>query len=879
MEQAAVQNTGTGRLQFRSYTASEAYPVPDVQVTVTFSDGTQTQLSTGSTALSEAISVACPPKALSLEPESTILPYATCNIHAEKEGYLPVDVKGVQIFDTITSVQPLDMIPAVDQNGLRLVSEPLEDTNIPVHKLFGGGPSSGQGPITACRARILSTPVIPNKITVHLGKPAASAQNVTVSFRDYIKNVASSEVYPTWPEQALRANIHAQISLALNRVFTEWYKSKGYNFQITNSTSYDQYYVHGRDIFEPMDRITDDIFNTYVRRPGTIDPYYTEYCDGKTVTCKGMKQWGTVTLAESGKSALEILKYYYGNNLEIVRTNNIADIPESYPGTPLRIGSTGEAVRTIQRQLNRIAKDYPSFGTLEVDGVYGQSTADVVKKFQKQFGLTQDGVVGHSTWYQISYIYVAVKKLAQLTSEGEQPTGGLVSGTFPGTLRLGSSGDTVEQVQFWLNTVADYVPSIPKVNVDGIFGPATQTAVRAFQTHYSLTVDGIVGRVTWDTLYNEYQSIQADIAPPGVTQPGQYPGTPLRVGARGNEVKQMQFYLRIIARSNRNIPSINADGIFGSATEAAVRAFQNGYGLNVDGVVGPLTWNKIYEVYTDLINGLLTADQRPGVYPGTPLRLGSTGRAVKEIQYYLYLLSAYFPEIPQIAYDGIFGAATEKAVRAYQQLFGLTVDGIVGRATWDSIYQRFTTLRNVDGPMLNLRVLAYPGYDLKEGSQGEIVKFVQFMLAFIGVFYDGILPIDSLTDVYGPETAASVRSFQREFNLPQTGVMDETTWNTMVIIYLSLAADPTGVDRPVGEYPGYVLAFGSAGSAVLELQQFMNEIASRFCAGWFVPESGIVDETTYNAIKEFQKGFGLPVTGLVDRLTWDTIYDYYLMEE
>ena len=179
----------------------------------------------------------------------------------------------------------------------------------------------------------------------------------------------------------------------------------------------------------------------------------------------------------------------------------------------------------------------------------------------------------------------------------------------------------------------------------------------------------------------------------------------------------------------------------------------------MDGVVGPLTWNKIYEVYTDLINGLLTSDQRPGVYPGTPLRVGSTGRAVKEVQYYLYLLSAYFPEIPVIAYDGVFGAATEKAVRAYQQLFGLTVDGIVGRATWDSIYQRFTTLRNVDGPMLNLRVLAYPGYDLQEGSQGEIVKFVQFMLAYIGVFYDPILPIDGLTGVYGPETAASAVSY------------------------------------------------------------------------------------------------------------------------
>lgn len=208
----------------------------------------------------------------------------------------------------------------------------------------------------------------------------------------------------TWPEQALRANIHAQISLALNRVYTEWYPSKGYNFNITNSTSYDQYYVHGREIFDVMRRITDDIFNTYVRRPGTIDPYYTEYCDGKTVTCNGMKQWGTVTLAQNGKNALQILQYYYGNNIEIVRTNRIQSIPESYPGTPLRIGSTGTAVRTIQRQLNRIARDYPSFGTVTVDGVYGQNTADVVKKFQKQFGLTVDGVVGRNTWYKISYV-------------------------------------------------------------------------------------------------------------------------------------------------------------------------------------------------------------------------------------------------------------------------------------------------------------------------------------------------------------------------------------------------------------------------------------------------------------------------------------------
>ena len=211
-------------------------------------------------------------------------------------------------------------------------------------------------------------------------------------------------VGPTWPEQALRANIHAQISLALNRIFTEWYPSRGYNFDITNSTSFDQYYVHKRNVFEVMERITDDIFNTYVRRVGTIDPYYTEYCDGKTVTCKGMKQWGTVDRANAGMNALQILRYYYGNNIEIVRTNNIQAVPQSYPGTPLRRGSTGKYVRIIQRQLTRIAKNYPFFGNPGTDGVFGEATEKAVKAFQKQFSLSQDGVVGRSTWYKISYI-------------------------------------------------------------------------------------------------------------------------------------------------------------------------------------------------------------------------------------------------------------------------------------------------------------------------------------------------------------------------------------------------------------------------------------------------------------------------------------------
>ena len=276
-----------------------------------------------------------------------------------------------------------------------------------------------------------------------------------------------------WPEQALRANIHCQISLALNRIYTEWYPSKGYTFNITNSTSYDQYYVHGRTVFDVMVRITDDIFNTYLRKTGTVNPYYSEYCDGKSVTCPGLKQWGTVSLANQGRNALQILKYYYGNDIEIIRTSNIQSIPQSYPGSPIRQGDSGTAVFTLQRQLNRITKDYPFLGLLTVDGVFGARMAATVRAFQKQFNLTADGVVGRQTWYKISYIYVSVKDLAELTSEGETSTGTLSNGTWNGTvLSTGASGSAVEQVQFWLNTLAQYDSAIPSVKVDGVFGGA-----------------------------------------------------------------------------------------------------------------------------------------------------------------------------------------------------------------------------------------------------------------------------------------------------------------------------------------------------------------------------------------------------------------------
>ena len=869
---------GTAHLQVRTFTAVDALPVTGATVRVYAEGATQPTYegTTGTDGILENMDFPCPPRKLSLQEANTLRPYALARVTVEAAHYEFAEIIDVQLFDTETSLADFALLPRDDEGLARGVFAPPDAVIVPPHTLYANDGGSGLTPLTTCPiARVLTEVVIPNSITVHLGKPSANAQNVTVSFRDYIKNVASCEVYPTWPDQALRANIHAQISLALNRVYTEWYKGKGYNFTITNSTSYDQAYVHGRSIFEVMSRITDEIFNTYVKKGSSAEPYYTEYCDGKTVTCKGLKQWGTVTQANAGKNALQILQYYYGNDITVVRTNNIAAVPESYPGTPLRLGSTGTNVRILQQQLNRISKNYPFFGTLTVNGTFDAATQNVVKKFQKQFNLPQDGVVGRSTWYKISSIYVAVKKLAELTSEGEKPNGELVAGVYPGTaLRLGSRGENVMQIQFWLAQIAAFTSGIPAPVQDGIFGIGTENAVKAFQQKYNLAVDGVVGRSTWDEIYKRYLGLETDIAPPNVSGPGQYPGTPLRRGSTGNSVKLMQFYLRIIAQNNTAIPVIEADGSFGPATENAVRAFQQFYGLTVDGVVGNATWNKIYEVYTGLLNDLLAPSARPGTYPGTPLRVGSTGQSVKEVQYYLYLLSAYYASIPRIAYDGIFGSATKTAVIAYQTLFKLSPDGVVGPATWNSIYAQFSKLRLIDGPVRTFYVAPYPGYVLQPGIHGEMVRFVQFMLGYIGAFYEGIAPITAINGIYDTETALATQSFQREFGLPISGNVDEATWNAMLTVYLGIAADAGEPDTRTGTYPGYVLALGSAGQAVRELQTYMNDIAARFCVSYFVPDDGIFGASTQDAVMQFQAGFLLPVTGIVDEATWDAIYHY-----
>ena len=852
-----MKNTGTLRIQ--TFAARQSAPVEGVTVAVQ-GDGFTLHCITDATGSAADIPVEAPACALSLDEDNTIRPYAVVSLTAAKSGYRTVRIEGIQIFaGQITLAQPA-MIP-VTEEGKDIPDAPIV---IPPHPLFAGSGGSGAQPVENCVPRVLDKVIIPKNITVHLGKPAASARNVTVSFRDYIANVASSEVYPTWPEQALRANIHCQISLALNRIYTEWYPSKGYTFNITNSTSYDQYYVHGRTVFDVMVRITDDIFNTYLRKRGTVNPYYSEYCDGKSVTCPGLKQWGTVTLANQGRTALQILKYYYGSDIEIVRTSNIQSIPQSYPGSPIRQGDSGTAVFTLQRQLNRITKDYPFLGKLTVDGVFGSRMAATVRAFQKQFNLTADGVVGRQTWYKISYIYVSVKDLAELTSEGEVSSGTLSDGTWGGTvLRTGSTGSAVEQLQFWLNTLAQYESSIPSLTVDGVYGTGTANAVRAFQRKYGLTVDGVVGRATWTEVYDQFRSIQSDNGTPNA-----YPGTALREGASGQNVRLVQFWLKIARTVYPSLSNVTVDGRFGSATAAAVRRFQTYFGLTSDGVVGRTTWNKLYEVYNDIANKLLSSSLRPGEYPGV-LRNGSSGTAVRELQFYLYLMSAYESSIPAIGIDGQFGASTEAAVRAYQRFARLTVDGIVGRTTWNSLYDKASTLRT-SGPVVTLKRLPYPGTPLTVGSSGSAVLYYSLLLQRIAYYFTSV-ENPPLSDQYTDETAAATRSAQELLSLPETGIADADTWTAVEALSLQLAAHAPNPDRdtpPSTAYPGRAIAEGSAGQEVGQVERWLNRRAQLSCDEDYVADNNRFGAADAAAVRAVQQQAGLLVTGTVDRETW-----------
>ncbi|MCM1536764.1 MAG: LysM peptidoglycan-binding domain-containing protein [Clostridium sp.] len=496
-----------GYLIIQARTAQDALPISGVQIWIM--DGQEKNvryLTTDESGETERIALETLDRSLSLDPDFSGTPFIAYDVLAFANGFDSVHIVGIPILDGETAIQPIEFVPMQSMQRAPAVTE--IQIGPPAVSIAGSRNQEGD----SAEPRVLRQVVIPNPITVHLGSPGVAASNVQVSFPDYVKNVASSEIYSTWPDASLRANIYAIITFALNRIYTEWYRSRGYSFDITNNTAYDQNFIYGRNIYESISRIVDEIFNEFVRRQGQNAPYFTSFCNGTTSTCAGLSQWGTVTLANQGLTPLQILRSYYPEDVEIAETNIITGIVSSYPGTALRTGSTGLDVQTIQTYLGRIRRNYPAIPAItDETGVFGESTRAAVAKFQSIFSLSSDGVVGKATWNKLSYLYASVTKLAELSSEGTS----LGIGTVPpsSVLRLGSSGQDVITLQYLLNVAAEFNSAIPAPSQDGNFGRDTQQSVAAFQIAAGLEPDGVVGSLTWQALYRTYLGAEQVIPP------------------------------------------------------------------------------------------------------------------------------------------------------------------------------------------------------------------------------------------------------------------------------------------------------------------------------------------------------------------------------
>ncbi len=439
-------------------------------------------------------------------------------------------------------------------------------------------------------------PTIPESVTVHLGKADEAADNVTVSFRDYIKNVASSELYPNWPVDALKANILAQINFTLNRIYNEWYRSRGYNFDITSSPEVDQTFIPDREIYEVISQLVDELFNTYFTKGDQVQPLFATYCDGKKTMCEGLSQWGSVDLAREGKSPQEILKYYYGDDLNFFYNAELEDRTQSYPGYPVELGIAGDMVLEIKRELNRISQNYPAIPIIEDETYYFTPDAvESVKVFQEVFNLPVTGIVDLATWYKIKYIYNSVKKISDLYSEGisiDEATK-----EFPKELKYGDTGIFLAPLTYYLQAISFFNPNIPFLKVsEGVFDNNLKTMVIAFQRYNKLPETGVVDNNTWIKIKDAYQDIINRLPNDYVQYENLFfPGRNLLFGMMGNDVRRLQMFLYMICLKTKSIPGVRVNGMFDDLTRSSVKSLQRRFNLEDTGVVNASTWKRIVD--------------------------------------------------------------------------------------------------------------------------------------------------------------------------------------------------------------------------------------------------------------------------------------------
>jgi peptidoglycan hydrolase-like protein with peptidoglycan-binding domain len=391
-------------------------PVRGAKIEISYTGDPMSTIETADTnesGMTDKVTLDAPDVSYSMEP-SADQPYAEYTVRVTAPGYRPYTVSGIEVLPGEVAVQEISLSED-DEQG-----EAFDEIAIPPHTLYGQYPAkiaeSEVKPVTETGEIVLSRVVIPEYVVVHDGAPSDStAKDYYVRYRDYIKNVASSEIYATWPDATIRANVLAIMSFSLNRVYTEWYRGKGYDFTITSSTAYDQKFVYGRNIYQSISNVVDEMFQNYLSRPGVKQPILTQYCDGQRVTCSNwMSQWGSKYLGDQGYSTIEILRYYYGSSMYINTAEEISGIPASWPRYDLTVGSRGDKVRQIQSELARISKSYPAIPTITADGIYGPKTKAAVEKFQEVFSLPVTGTIDYRTWYKISAIYVAVSRIAEL---------------------------------------------------------------------------------------------------------------------------------------------------------------------------------------------------------------------------------------------------------------------------------------------------------------------------------------------------------------------------------------------------------------------------------------------------------------------------------
>jgi len=512
---------GIGYLKVNLFAGRHALPMVNSRVLIKNTDGKILyDLITDENGTTETVSLSAPDKKYSQSPFINMPKFSVVDIEIPAlEGHKKAIVHWAEVFDTITSIASIQLHPQIPGESAQ---HDIDEYYIPIehavdmpryskidsknHKENANKIFSAQNAQTRQVAMALANDVpIPEYITVHLGAPNEYARNITIPFVDYIKNVACSEIYPTWHESALYANIYAQISFALNRMFTLWYKSRGFAFDITSLPAFDQAFIEGRCIFDNINLIVNEIFNQFLRRENRLEPFFASYCNGTTSICEGMSQWGSQLMAEEGYTPIQILRYYYFQDIQIVESNNFGEQLALFPGTPLREGDSGEDVRLMQLFLNRIYANFSAIPVMIPNGIFGSETTESVKTFQNAFNLIENGIIGKDTWYEIVRIYVAVTDLASLNSLGIRISAGEIPPNV--TIQVGLSGELVSKLQFLLDYISEFYPIIPTIMRTSRFSYNTETAVIEFQKNFGLVANGIVDATTWQKLYSVYFAI------------------------------------------------------------------------------------------------------------------------------------------------------------------------------------------------------------------------------------------------------------------------------------------------------------------------------------------------------------------------------------